>query len=120
NAALKEAEKIADKDDIELMLAQAWHKKTGPNPQESFPIYDKVLALDPDNLTALQGRVELYNRAGLKRTALAALERAYIRRPHSVLLANMVASQRGALGLSTVASEAEDRYAAVRFDDNSF
>ncbi len=119
-AALKDAEKLADKDNIDFLLAQAWHRKTGPSPQESFPLYDQVLAIDPDNLTALQGRVELYNRAGLRRTALAALERAYVRRPHSVLLANMVASQRGALGLSTLASEAVDQYAAVRFDDSSF
>lgn len=119
-AALDSAAKLSKGDDIDLLLAQAWHKKTGPNPQESFPLYDQVLSLDPDNMTALQGRVELYNRAGLKRTALSLLERAYVRRPHSVLLANMVASQRGALGLSTPASEAEDRYSAVRFDDSSF
>ncbi len=117
--ALKVAESLARPDDVEVLLARAAQLGTGPSPLDAFPVYDRVLAIDPDNLTALQGRVEQFNRAGLRRTALDTLERAYARRPHSVLLANMVASQRKALGLSTSALEAEDQYAALRFDDTT-
>lgn len=105
---------------VDLLLARAHNLRTGPSPYQAFPLYDRVLTIDPDNLVALQGRVELYNAAGLRRTALLALEKAYVRRPHSVLLANMVASQRSALGLSTSAQAIEDRYAASRFDDNAY
>ncbi len=118
--ALSKAEKLSDGQDIKVLLARAAHKRSGPSAHEAFPIYDQVLALDPDNLTALQGRVELYNAAGLRQTALSTLEAAYSRRPHSVLLSNMVASQRSSLGLSRSAAEAEDRYAFGRFDDNSY
>lgn len=114
------AEKLVSGENIDVLLARAHHRRTGPSPYQAFPIYDRVLSLDPNNLVALQGRVELYNAAGLRRTALAVLEEAYVRRPHSVLLANMVASQRSALGMTTVAQEAEDRYSAQRFDDNSY
>src|SRR5690606_11671531 len=99
---------------------RAHHTRTGPSPHRAFPLYDQVLALDPDNLTALRGRVELYNTAGLRQTALQALEAAYERRPHSVLLANMVASQRSGLGMTSLAAETEDRYSYQRFDDNSY
>ncbi len=105
---------------IDVLLAQARHRSTGPSPHASFTLFDQVLALDPDNLTALRGRVELYNTAGLKRTALATLEKALVRRPHSVLLINMVASQRSTLGLSDLARQAEDKYSSLRFDDSSY
>jgi len=118
--ALISARKHAPEDDLELLLAEAAHRRSGPSPQEAFPIYDRVLSLDPDNLAALRGRVELYNAAGLRRTALAALEAAYIRRPDSVYLTNMVASQRSSLGLSVLSREAEDQYASARLDDNSY
>lgn len=104
----------------DVLLAQAWHHATGPNPRQAFPLYDQVLALDPDNLQALRGRVELYNAAGLRRTALGTLERALERNPHSVLLLSMVASQLGALGRTTEAAELEERYFARRFDDSSY
>ncbi len=117
--ALKKAEQLASPENVEVLLARAAQLGTGPSPQDAFPVYDQILSIDPDNLIALRGRVELENRAGLKRTALRTLERAYVRRPHSVLLANMVASQRKALGLGTLAQEAEDQYAAFRFDDTT-
>lgn len=117
--AIRKAEAIAHPDDVTVLLARAEHSRSGPSPQEAFPIYDRILELDPDNVRALQGRVELYNVAGLKHTALATLEAAFQRSPHSVLLANMVASQRGALGLSVLSSETADRYAALRFDDST-
>lgn len=119
-AQIEAAAKLSDGKNIDVLLARAAHRRSGPSPHEAFPTYDEVLALDPDNLAALRGRVELYNAAGLSRTALDALEKAYVRRPHSVLLANMVASQRSTLGLATLAQEAEDRYSARRFDDNAY
>ncbi len=117
--ALQVAEQLAPENDVEVLLARAAQLGTGPSPQDAFPVYDRILAIDPDNLVALQGRVELYNRAGLRRTALRTLEEAYVRRPHSVLLSNMVSSQRKALGLVTLAQEAEDQYASLRFDDTT-
>lgn len=118
-SALLIAERLASPADVRVLLARAAHLGTGPSPHDAFPVYDHVLSIDPDNLVALQGRVELYNRAGLRRTALNTLEQAYLRRPRSVILASMVASQRKSLGLSTLAQEAEDQYAALRFDDTT-
>lgn len=118
--SISAAEKLAQSDNLDVLLARAHNLRTGPSPYQAFPLYDRVLSIDPDNLVALQGRVELYNAAGLRRTALAQLEKAYVRRPHSVLLANMVASQRSALGMGVAAQEIEDRYAASRFDDNAY
>jgi len=117
---LDQANQLAREPDARVLLSRAEHLRSGPNPREAFELYDQVLDLDPDNLDALQGRVDLYNAAGLRRTALDLLERAHERRPHSVLLANMVASQRSALGFSTSAAEAEDRYAALRADDTAY
>ena len=117
---LDQASQLGRESDPRLLLARAEHLRSGPNPREAFELYDQVLALDPDNLDALRGRVDLYNAAGLRRTALDLLERAHERQPHSVLLANMVASQRLALGFSTAATEAEDRYAALRADDTAY
>lgn len=104
---------------VELLLAKAWLARSGPSPREAFPLYEEVLERDPENLTALQGRIELYNAAGLRQSALETLEEAWSRRPHSVLLSSMVASQRKALGLTSQAFEAEQRYSMLRFDDSS-
>ncbi len=122
NQARRFIERAAEKageQDIDVLLARAWLLRTGPNPREAFPLYDRVLELSPDDIVALRGRVELNNAAGLRRSALATLEQAFERRPHSVLLSSMVASQRASLGLSEQATEAEERYAARRFDDTS-
>lgn len=105
--------------DTDVLLAQAWLKRSGPNHREAFPYYDQVLAIDPDNLVAIRGRVELYNEAGLRRTALNTLERAVDRNPSSVNLLNMYASQLSALGRSTEALEVEQRYASLRSDDQT-
>jgi tetratricopeptide (TPR) repeat protein len=83
---------------VELLLAQAAHAQSGPNWRAAIPLYDRVLALEPDNVRALFGRAQAYNEAGLKRTALALLERAIERSPESVNLLNMYASQLRALG----------------------
>lgn len=117
---IEQAAKMAREPRTDVLLAQAWHHATGPNPRQAFPLYDRVLELDPDNVQALRGRVELYNAAGLRRSALGALERALERNPHSVLLLNMVSSQLAALGRTTEAAELEERYFARRFDDSTY
>ncbi len=119
-AWVKKAEALAKPDDVEVLLARARLARSSPAWRDAIPFYDKVLALDPDNLEGLEGRVELYNEAGLKRTALEALQRAVEKSPESVTLLNMYASQLRALGRATEAEEVESRYSARRFDDRSF
>lgn len=108
------------KPSVPVLLALALHARGGPSWREAFPYIDEVLAIDPDNAVGIRGRVELYNDAGLQRTALATLERALERNPSSVNLLNMVATQLRALGRSTEAAEAESRYSALRFDDHGY
>ncbi|MEZ4369329.1 MAG: DUF3857 domain-containing protein [Polyangiaceae bacterium] len=119
-AWVKKAEALAKPDDVDVLLARARLARSSPAWRDAIPFYDKVLALDPDNLEGLEGRIELYNEAGLKRTALEALERAVEKSPESVTLLNMYASQLRALGRATEAEEVESRYAARRFDDRSY
>jgi tetratricopeptide (TPR) repeat protein len=104
----------------EVLLARAMQRRQSPGFQEAFPLFDRVLAAHPDDVTALQGRVELYNMAGLPRTALATLESALQRNPRSVNLLNLYASELRALGRTTEAAEAETRYSSLRFDDSGF
>ncbi len=104
----------------DLLLAQALHRRASPNWRDSFGYFEQVLALDPDNILAVTGRVELYHLAGLPRTALATLETALERNPQSVSLLNLHASELRQLGRSTEAAEVEARYAALRFDDGTF
>lgn len=105
---------------IELLLARASVERGGMNSRDAFPYYEQALALDPDNLEALQGRVELYNEAGLPQTALAVLQRVAARRPHSVTILNMLAGQLRQVGHSVQAEEVEQRYAQYRFDDPTY
>lgn len=104
----------------DVLLARAAVLESGPAWRKAFPVYDRLLAADPDNATAVRGRVELYNRAGLRRTALTTLERAVARNPHAVTLLNMYATQLRVLGRTTEAEEAEARYSSLRFDDPGF
>lgn len=92
----------------------------GPSWRKATSLLDQVLARNPDHLGALRARSELYNSAGLKRTALAALERAAERNPWSVGVLNMLASQQRALGYETEAAESEARYFSLRFDDRTY
>lgn len=108
------------KPDRDVLLARALERRESPSFQEAFPYFDRLLAIDPDNVLALQGRVELFNMAGLPRTALATLEAALDRNPESVNLLNLHASQLRALGRATEASEVEARYSGLRFDDGTF
>ena len=106
--------------DVDILLAQAVLARTSTNWRDAVPIYEKILAKEPDNIRATLGFVELYAEAGLPRTALAALEKAVARNPSSVGLLRVYAGQLRALGRDTEAVEAEARYSALRFDDTSF
>ncbi|HVJ14110.1 MAG TPA: DUF3857 domain-containing protein [Polyangiaceae bacterium] len=120
---LTKAAQLASKNGVvsrDLLLAQALHRRASPNWRDSFGYFDQVLAMDPDNILAVTGRVELYHLAGLPRTALATLERALDRNPQAVSLLNLHASELRQLGRATEAEEVEARYASLRFDDGSF
>ncbi|HEY4105409.1 MAG TPA: DUF3857 domain-containing protein, partial [Polyangiaceae bacterium] len=120
---IKKAEALAARDpkpNRDVLLARALDRRTSPNWRDAFPYFDRVLALDPDDSLAIRGRVELYNLAGLPRTALDTLEHALDRTPNSVNLLNMYASQLRMLGRTTDAAEVESRYSALRFDDAGF
>ena len=106
--------------DLDVLLAQAVLARTSTNWRDAVPIYEKIIARDPENVRATLGFVELYGEAGLARTALAALEKSVARNPSSVALLRVYAGQLRALGRDTEASEAESRYSALRFDDTSF
>ena len=102
---------------VDVLLAQAAHARGGPNWRDAIPFYDRVLALDPDNVTATLARHDLYSEAGLHETALVFLRSALDRRPRSVgLIRAMVDALRGE-NRTTEADEMEERYSALRFDD---
>ena len=106
--------------DLDVLLAEAQLAREGTNWRDAVPIFEKMRAIDPDDVSATLGLIELYIEAGLKRTALSTLERAVAREPNSVGLLRVYASQLRALGRDTEASEVEGRYASLRFDDSSF
>jgi tetratricopeptide (TPR) repeat protein/transglutaminase-like putative cysteine protease len=102
---------------VDVLLAQAEHARGGANWRDAIPFYDRVLALDPDNVTATLARHDLYAEAGLHDTALGFLRSALDRRPRSVgLVRAMVDALRGE-NRTTEADEMEERYSALRFDD---
>src|SRR6185312_8547384 len=117
---IEKAAAKADPHDVDVLLAQAQLARTGTNWRDAVPIFEKILAIDPDHMSATLGLVELYVEAGLKRTALATLERAVARQPQSVSLLRVYAGQLRALGRDTDAAEVEARYAGLRFDDATF
>jgi len=119
-AWIDRAAALSTRGDVEVLLAQARLAQTGPNWRDAVPIYERLLAIDPDHVTAILGFADLYVEAGLKRTALATLEQAVARQPASVSLLRAYAAQLRALGRDTEAAEVEARYAALRFDDSSF
>ncbi len=123
NEWLNKAESLAKKTGKtpkELLNARAVHRRNSPNWRDASPYFDRVLAEDSDDILALAGRVELYNMAGLPRTALGVLEQAARRSPSSVNLLNMYGSQLRMLGRSADASEVEERYVMRRFDDGNY
>ena len=102
-----------------MLLARAGHTRGGANWRDAIPFYDKVLALDPDNVPANLARVELYSEAGLRETALASLDLTLARRPRSVALLRATAAALRELDRTTEAEELTARYAQLRFDDTS-
>lgn len=109
-----------NKEKLEVLLAEAHLARTGTNWRDAVPIYERILAIDPDNLGGTLGLVELHVEAGLKRTALDMLEKAVRKHPRSVALLSVLAEQLRSLGRDTEADEVEARYAALRFDDSNF
>lgn len=124
-AWIEKAEKLltpaTSKDErIAVLLARGSHARGGPNWRDGIPYYDRVLALDPDNLPATLTRVELYGEAGLRETALTVVEHALMRHPRSVSLLREYTTQLRGAGRIREAGEAMDRYAQLRMDDPSF
>jgi transglutaminase-like putative cysteine protease/Tfp pilus assembly protein PilF len=105
---------------IDVLLARASWARSGVDARDAMAYYDKVLALDPDNVVATLAKVELYEEAGLRDTGLAVLERALERRPRSVALLRATVAALRDQGRETEAGELAERYAALRFDDPAF
>ena len=109
-----------EEDRIAVLLARAAHARGGVNWRDAVPFYERVLQVDEDNVTATLARVELYEEAGLRETALAILERAVARRPRSVALLRALVGALRQQSRTTEAEEVAERYAQLRFDDPSF
>ncbi len=110
---------VSDDERMDTLLARAAHERSGTNWRDAVPFYDRALALDRDNVTAILARIELYGEANLRATALAFLERALARRPRSVGLVRAMVDLLRQEDRTTEADEMEARYAALRFDDST-
>ncbi len=102
----------------DVLLAEAGLLEQGLSPQAALPLYEQVLALNPDDIGALSGKARMYDAAGLERSALSLIEAAAMRNPHGVALLNMYTSGLGELGHTEEAHAAESLYSALRFDDH--
>jgi tetratricopeptide (TPR) repeat protein len=119
-AAASKRRAATEDDAIAVLLARAAYTRAGVNWRDAVPYYERVLALDPDNVPATLAKVELYEEAGLRETGLRLLEKALAERPRSVgLLRAAVAALRDQ-GREAEADEMADRYSALRFDDPAF
>src|SRR6202142_1523201 len=105
---------------IEVLLARAASARAGINWRDAGPFYDQALGLAPDNVPATLAKVEAYDEAGLRDTALTLLERALARRPRSVALLRAAAASLRDQGREAEADELAERYSQVRFDDPAF
>jgi transglutaminase-like putative cysteine protease/Flp pilus assembly protein TadD len=105
---------------VDVLLARAASARAGINWREAVPYYERVLALDSDNVAAILAKVEAYDEAGLRDTALAVLEQALARRPRSVALLRAGAASLRDQGREAEADELAERYSQVRFDDPAF
>ncbi len=103
---------------VDALLARADHTRGGANWRDAIPYYEKVLALDPDNVRASLAQIELYSEAGLRETALSSLNRALARRPRSVALLRATANALREVDRTTEAEEVSARYATLRYDDS--
>jgi tetratricopeptide (TPR) repeat protein len=109
-----------DQERVAVLLARAAYERSGVNWREAVPYYERVLALDPDDVVATLSKVELYEEAGLHETALAHLQRALARRPQSVALLRAAVASLRDQGHETEGEELAERYSALRFDDPAF
>jgi tetratricopeptide (TPR) repeat protein len=107
-------------EEVDVLLARAASARAGVNWRDAVPFYDRVLALDPDNVPATLAKAEAFDEAGLRDTALTLLERALARRPRSVALLRAATASLRDQGRETEADELADRYAQLRFDDPAF
>jgi tetratricopeptide (TPR) repeat protein len=105
---------------LEVLLSRAAYARTGVNWRDAVPYYEKVLAMDPDDVPATLAKVELYEEAGLRDTALALLQSALQKRPRSVAFLRATVAALRDEGRETEAEEMAERYSAVRFDDPAF
>jgi transglutaminase-like putative cysteine protease len=122
---IEKAEALSNKgatvrEKTDVLLARAAHIRSGTNWRDAVPIYDKVLAIDADNVSATLARFELYTAAGLRETALAFLQQALGRRPGSVALVHAIVGALREEDRTTEADEMAERYASLRFDDPAF
>jgi tetratricopeptide (TPR) repeat protein len=117
---LEKARALATEERVDVLLAEARHARSGTNWRDAVPIYRRILALEPDNVDGTLGLVELYGEAGLRRTALATIERAVERRPTTIALLRTFAGELRAAGRDTEAVEVEARYVGLRFDDTGY
>ncbi|MCC6647600.1 MAG: DUF3857 domain-containing protein [Polyangiaceae bacterium] len=104
-------------DDSAVLLSEALHARGGANFRDATPYFDRLLAKDPSHVAAVLGRAELYSEAGLKHSALAALEEGVRRAPTALSLLRALAAQYRGVGRQTDAEEIERRYASLRADD---
>ena len=111
---------VSERDRIAVLHARAAHARSGVYFRDAMPFYDRILAQDPDDVTALLARFELYLEADLASTATTLLERAVTRRPRSVALLRALASSLRQQGRVAEATEIEERYAQLRFDDPGY
>ena len=118
--ALVASRRTTTEEQIEVLLSRAASARAGINWRDAVPYYERVLALDADNVPATLAKVEAYDEAGLRDTALAFLERALARRPRSVALLRAAAASLRDEGREAEADEVAERYAQVRFDDPAF
>jgi cellulose synthase operon protein C len=109
-----------DEEDVAVALAEANLARSGTNWREAVPFYDRVLVKDPGCLPAILGRVDLYNDAGLRQSALVLLEAAAKQKPHAVALLQALSRQLRGVGRTTEAEEVEARYAQRRADDPTY
>ncbi|MFO0678233.1 MAG: DUF3857 domain-containing protein [Polyangiaceae bacterium] len=119
-ALVAKGQGVTEERRIHTKLARAGHARTGANWRDAVPLFDEVLAMDPDDVTATLARVELYGEAGLRATALAVLERALERRPRSVALLRAMAAALREQDRVRESDDMAERYSELRFDDPTF
>ncbi|MFO0734433.1 MAG: DUF3857 domain-containing protein [Labilithrix sp.] len=116
---IKKNKEASTEDRIDALLARAAHTRGGANWRDSIPFFDKVLAIDPDNVPANLAHVELFSEAGLRETALGMLVRALDRRPRSVALLRANAGALRELDRTSDMVDVAERYLTLRYDDSA-